>query len=188
MTWIHTISPADSAGELGAIFKAIASARGGIADVHLAQSMNPRALAAHLALYKAVVFQASSLSRRNRERIAVTVSWENGCKYCVSHHAGALRSLGDDEAVIAALSAGATPTGLSSAEQALVAWARRGCRDPAGCSSADIEALRQGGFDDRAILDAALTVAYFSFVNRIVLLLGVELEPDYATTCGEPEQ
>jgi alkylhydroperoxidase family enzyme len=40
------------------------------------------------------------------------------------------------------------------------------------------------GFDDRAILDAALTVAYFSFVNRLVLLLGVEVEKDYASTCG----
>lgn len=35
-----------------------------------------------------------------------------------------------------------------------------------------------------AVLDAALTVAYFSFVNRLVLLLGVELESDYEKTCG----
>jgi|TARA_B110000196_G_scaffold127455_1_gene110556 hypothetical protein len=32
--------------------------------------------------------------------------------------------------------------------------------------------------DDRAILDAALVVGYFNFVNRIVLSLGVYLEQD----------
>lgn len=38
------------------------------------------------------------------------------------------------------------------------------------------ENLRQGGFDDRAILDATLVVAYFNFVNRIVLALEVQIE------------
>lgn len=186
MTWIRTISPEESEGELRSLFKAIASARGGVADVHHAQSLNPRALAAHLALYRAVVFQPSSLSRRDRERIAVVVSRENGCRYCVAHHAAALRDLGDDEAVIAALSEGLSPAGLPPGELALLEWARRGCAAPAQCANSDVASLREHGHDDRAILDAALTVAYFSFVNRIVLMLGVELEPDYGRTCREP--
>lgn len=185
MTWIRTITPEESEGELRSIFNAIAFARGGVAEVHRAQSLNPRALAAHLALYKAVVFQGSSLSRRDRERIAVVVSRENGCKYCVAHHAAALRHLGDDEAVVAALSEGITPVGLPPGEQALLEWSRRGCAAPAQCANSDVESLRRHGLDDRAILDAALTVAYFSFVNRIVLLLGVELEPDHGRTCNE---
>jgi len=36
--------------------------------------------------------------------------------------------------------------------------------------------LSESGLDDRAILDATLVVAYFNFVNRIVLALGVQLE------------
>lgn len=37
---------------------------------------------------------------------------------------------------------------------------------------------------ERVLLDAALTVAYFSFVNRLVLRLGVELEPGFEVTCA----
>ena len=44
--------------------------------------------------------------------------------------------------------------------------------------------LRDAGFDDRAILDATLTLGYFNFVNRLVLCLGVHLEEDYADTCA----
>lgn len=41
----------------------------------------------------------------------------------------------------------------------------------------DVEALRQHGFDDRAIHDLCAVVAYFAFVNRIADGLGVDLEP-----------
>ncbi len=40
----------------------------------------------------------------------------------------------------------------------------------------DIEALREAGFDDRAILDIAQITAYFAFVTRMADGLGVELE------------
>jgi alkylhydroperoxidase family enzyme len=41
-----------------------------------------------------------------------------------------------------------------------------------------VEKLRELGASDRAILDADLVIAYFNFVNRLVLGLGVELEDD----------
>ena len=47
-----------------------------------------------------------------------------------------------------------------------------------------MSALRELGMDDRAILDAILTVGYFNFVNRLVLATGLEVEPNYTDTCG----
>ena len=41
---------------------------------------------------------------------------------------------------------------------------------------ADIAALREAGFEDRAILDIAQITAYFAFVTRMADGLGVELE------------
>lgn len=184
MAWIETIAPADAQGELRAIYDAIGAARSGVADVHQVQSLNPRALKAHLEIYKAIVFQRSSLDRIARERIAVVVSAENRCAYCVGHHAEAARQLGDDGAILDALARRELPASLPASARALLAWARRAASEPWASTKDALDELRSAGFDNRAILDATMTVAYFSFVNRIVLLLGVHLEEGYAATCG----
>lgn len=184
MAWIAMTPPAQAEGELREVYTAIAGARGGVADVHQVQSLNPRALKAHLELYKAVVFQRSSLDRTTRERIAVVVSAANRCAYCVGHHGEAARQLGDAPAIIDALGRGDLPAELTPAQRALFGWAKRAALEPWTCDEGAIDALRSHGFDDRALLDAALTVSYFSFVNRLVLLLGVHLEKNYAATCG----
>ncbi|MEW6364753.1 MAG: peroxidase-related enzyme [Acidobacteriota bacterium] len=187
MAWIATVEPSEAKGDLQDIFEAIASARGGIADVHRVQSLNPRAIRAHLDLYKAVVFQKSTLSRIMRERIGVIVSASNGCRYCVRHHAEALRALNDEATIIDALGEGEVPDELPPAEIAMLRWAKAGAVEPARSTEAEVRDLRAHGFDDRAILDAALTTGYFSFVNRLVLLLGVHVEPDLENTCRRVE-
>ena len=183
MAWIQMIGPEAADGQLRDIYSEIASARGGIADVHRVQSLNARALRAHLELYRAVMFARSTLSRIARERIAVVVSAANQCAYCVAHHGEALRLLGDEPAVVESIARGEFPVQLDPAELALLRWARGAALRPRECSESGLQNLRSVGFDDKAILDAALTVAYFSFVNRLVLVLGVELERDYASTC-----
>jgi len=167
MPHITIVDPASATGELAELYTRIASARGGVADVHQVQSLNPRAMAAHLELYKAILFQPSSISRAWREAIGVAVSRANGCAYCVAHH----------EAALAGLPATDIP-------EALTRWAARLTREPAGASAGDVSALRELGMDDRAILDAILTVGYFNFVNRLVLATGLEVEPNYTDTCG----
>lgn len=187
MPWIMTVPPGQALDELAQIYDAIGAARGGVAEIHQIQSLNPRALRAHLELYKAVIFGRSPLDRMARERIGVAVSAANECRYCVAHHGEALRRLGDDAAVVEGIGRGEVPDGLPPAEQTLLRWVTQAARRPAACTEADIAELRCAGFDDRAILDATLTIAYFSFVNRLVLLLGVVVEEDFETTCGDSE-
>lgn len=50
-------------------------------------------------------------------------------------------------------------------------------RTPGSVSREDVDALREAGFDDRMIHDAAAVTGYFAFVNRLADGLGVELEP-----------
>jgi len=185
MAWIHTIEPEDAEGELAGLYDAIGSARGGVAAVHRVQSLNPRAMRAHLELYKSVVFARSSLPRIQRERIALVVSSANRCAYCVGHHGEALGQLGEDPAVREALESGELPASLSEAERALLVWARAGTERPWESDEAACANLRELGWDERAILDAALTVGYFNFVNRLVLLLGVHIEDEFAHLCGD---
>jgi len=168
MAWIETIPPERATGDLAEMYRRIADARGGVAAVHQAQSLNPRALSAHFDLYKAIMFQHSPLTRAQREALAVAVSRANGCEYCVGHHTAALAQLPDASAPL---------------DPRLSAWAERLARRPEACSAEDIEELRSSGLSDRAILDAVLTVAYFCYVNRLVLATGLSLEPGFEATC-----
>ncbi len=51
-------------------------------------------------------------------------------------------------------------------------------REPESMRESDLEPLRRAGFRDDEILDICQIAAYFSYVNRMALGLGVELE-DY---------
>src|ERR671918_2596365 len=92
--WIESIGPASATGELKELYDRIAGVRGGVAQIHQAQSLNPKVLAAHFEHYKAIMFQPSPLSRADREALAVAVSRANSCSYCAAHHGAALHQLG----------------------------------------------------------------------------------------------
>ena len=49
---------------------------------------------------------------------------------------------------------------------------------PAGAQESDIDNLRAAGFGDVEILHITLVTAYFNFVNRIALGLGVQFDED----------
>lgn len=58
-----------------------AEGAGRMPNVLASQSLNKDALAAHLALYRTVMYGESGLSRVEREAIAVCVSAANECHY-----------------------------------------------------------------------------------------------------------
>lgn len=51
-------------------------------------------------------------------------------------------------------------------------------RTPWAMSAADIEELKNQGFDDEAIHDAFQVTAYFNYINRITDGLGIDLEEE----------
>lgn len=65
---------------------------------------------------------------------------------------------------------------LTEKNLAMLDYALKLTRTPGEIDRADVETLRQVGFDDRGIHDLCAIVGYFAFVNRIADGLGVELE------------
>ena len=45
-------------------------------------------------------------------------------------------------------------------------------------TQADIDLLKEKGFSQSAISDAAQVISYFNYINRIADGLGVDLEPE----------
>ncbi|HEY3051406.1 MAG TPA: carboxymuconolactone decarboxylase family protein [Gaiellaceae bacterium] len=54
---------------------------GELANILASHSLNPDALAAHVRLYRTIMFGDSPLTRTEREAIAVAVSAVNDCHY-----------------------------------------------------------------------------------------------------------
>ena len=65
---------------------------------------------------------------------------------------------------------------LGARSRALVRYAVKLTRSPSSITASDLGALREAGLDDRGIHDVAAVAAYFNFVNRTALGLGVEFE------------
>lgn len=69
-----------------------------------------------------------------------------------------------------------TRADLSAAERALCDYAAKLTRTPSEMSASDVQALRDAGFADAAILDAVEVISYFNYINRIADGLGVDPE------------
>jgi uncharacterized peroxidase-related enzyme len=175
--WIRVIEPEEASGELKAVYDATSAKRGALAAVHKIHSLHPETLTAHMALYMELLFGQSPLTRREREAIAVAVSKTNGCSYCVAHHAEALSRYEKSPDALAAIREGRW-NALDSRTARLCRYAEKLTKNPSSVREADIALLRDSGLDDRAVLDAAQIAAYFNFVNRLVLGLGVGLEEE----------
>ncbi|MCD6234892.1 MAG: peroxidase [Candidatus Neomarinimicrobiota bacterium] len=179
MAYIKIIEPDDAEGTLKEIYQQLEKTRGKLANIHKIQSLNPESITRHMDLYMTVMFGKSPLTRSQREMIAVVVSKANRCKYCQQHHLEALKHFWKEEKKLRTFHKNYRNAGLSSVELLLCQYAEKLTLTP---DSTEVEncivEMKHAGFDDRSILDAALVIAYFNFVNRIVLGLGVEPEKE----------
>jgi uncharacterized peroxidase-related enzyme len=182
MSWIETIDEADATGELADLYADIIDSRGKLSNILKVHSLHPAALEAHLDLYDALLFSRSPLRRAEREAIAVVVSAANGCDYCVRHHAEALRAYWKDDDRLARFAEDFRQVDdLDPKLRAACAYAERLTRSPDGTGEDDVQALRDAGWSDRAVLDVTLITAYFNFVNRVANGLGVAFTEEEAT-------
>jgi len=178
MSWIEEVDVGEADGKLAEMYAALIKQRGKVSNILKVHSLNPAAMGDHLDLYMTLMFGESGLSRTEREAIAVVVSANNDCAYCVNHHAEALRRYIDDEDTLTMLM---TADGLETLEPRLsniVRHAEKLTTAPGAMTESDLDELRAAELSDKDILDLTLIVAYFNFVNRIALGLGVSFSAD----------
>ena len=179
MAFIQVVQHEEAEGELKEVYDGLVESRGKLAEVHKIQSLNPRSITNHMDLYMTIMFGKSPLKRQLREMIAVIVSAGNKCPYCIRHHGDALQHFWKDQQKVDLLAQDWKQVSLSDSEKALCQYAYDLTTKPSEVNEQEhIATLKNLGLEDRAILDAALVIAYFNFVNRLVLGLGVELEEE----------
>ncbi len=174
--WIGTVDEAEARNGLKALYDDVRRRRGRVSNVMKVHSLDPESMRLHLDLYVHLMFGKSTLTRAQREMIAVVVSVTNGCRYCVTHHGEALFTQVHDEALLESLKRNFESSNLTNKDLALLRYAVKLTRAPGEVSEADVEDLRRAGLTDDEVLRVNLITSYFNFANRVVSGLGVPLE------------
>ena len=81
MPWIRVVSDDEATGDIARQFEAARKRAGKVYNIVRIMSPNPQALDASMAMYRAIMFGPSPLSRAHREMLAVVVSKANLCDY-----------------------------------------------------------------------------------------------------------
>lgn len=69
-----------------------------------------------------------------------------------------------------------TAPGLSERDRAMLGYVEKLTKNPASVWKDDLDALREVGFDDTAILQINLIASWFNYINRVADGLGVGRE------------
>ncbi len=183
MTWINTISYEDAEGDLKRLYDRIKGPDNNVDNIMLAHSLRPHSMQGHMTLYKYVLHHPrNALSKAYLEAIGVYVSSLNNCEYCLEHHFAGMARLIDDTArsdtIRKALENRRPEDAFSGADLAGLQYAARLTTAADELMASDIDALRDAGLNDGAILEINQVSAYFAYANRTVLGLGVGMAGD----------
>lgn len=179
MAWVTTIDENKAEGNLKQIYQSIIRQRGKISNILKAHSLLPRTMQSHLDLYLSIMFNKSNIKREDKELLAVVVSSLNHCDYCVKHHSEALLHYWKDiNKIQEVIQNRETSNYLNDMQKAMVKYAVKLTKSTCDLIETDITVLKNAGFIDKDIVEIITIIAYFNFVNRIALGLGVEFSED----------
>jgi uncharacterized peroxidase-related enzyme len=122
---------------------------------------------------------ASGLSKARREMIAVVVSAEARCPYCVTAHAAGVRLRVKDAALVDRLAVNYRQVELARQDRLMLDFAVKLTRTPDECGEADITSLRDVGFSDEDILHIVEVAAFFNLGARLAVGTGLLPNPEY---------
>lgn len=152
---------------------------GFVPNVFKAYSWRGDRFAAWLAYFKSVTRASPTLGKLEREMIAVAVSMENGCFYCLAAHGYEVRKLLGDPAQGEAVTLDWRRATIGDRERAMLEYAVKVATQPRTCSREDIAALQAHGFSDEDVWDIAEVASLYSATNRMAMAAGFVPNTDY---------
>lgn len=108
--------------------------------------------------------------------IAVAVSAENRCVYCLTAHGAALRQLSGNPALAEVVAQNWRAAPLDARQRAMLGFVVKLTNAPKDMEDADRAALRLVGFTERDIWDIAAVTAFYNMSNR--LAAATEMQPN----------
>jgi uncharacterized peroxidase-related enzyme len=149
---------------------------GFVPNVLTAYAHDMAKLEAFAAFYNDLMLAPSGLSKLEREMIAVAVSADNRCFYCLTAHGAAVRQISGVPQLGELMAMNWRAAGLPPRQTAMLAFAEKVTRASAHIQERDRQALRDVGFSDRDIWDIAAVASFFNMSNRMAS--AVDMRPN----------
>jgi uncharacterized peroxidase-related enzyme len=153
--------------DLKTIWKKCVDKLGFVPNVFSAYSLKPQRLRNFMAMYNEVMLSESSLSKLEREMIAVVVSSANRCYYCLVAHGAAVRALSGDPELGEMMALNYRVAKLDPRQRAMLDFTWKMTTTPWLVDDADRDGLRAVGLTNEDIFDLAETIAFFNLSNRM---------------------
>jgi uncharacterized peroxidase-related enzyme len=165
--------------EMTAYFAKCQDKLGMVPNVLKAYAFNNEKLEAFVAFYNDLMLAGSSLSKLERELIAVAVSSVNKCYYCLTAHGAAVRQLSGDPVLGEQMVMNYRVADLEPKQRAMLDFATLITEDPARIVEAERQKLRDAGFTDRDIWDISAVASFFNMTNRMASATDMRPNPEY---------
>ena len=179
IAWLPVPDEASLDEDVRGLFERARSKLGFVPNVFRVFALRPEHFRRWRAHFTEVTVGESELTPAEREMIAVVVSAENHCLYCLIAHGTSLRQALGDQVLGDRITLDYRRAGLDERTTAMLDYAAKVTRSPVECSEADIERLRALGFSDQAIFDIAETAAMYNFTNRLASATGMLPNREY---------
>jgi uncharacterized peroxidase-related enzyme len=161
------LAPAELTPAMRAYFDKCMEKLGFVPNVLKAYAFDMAKLEAFVAMYNDLMLAPSGLSKLEREMIAVAVSSENRCYYCLTAHGAAVRALSSDPVLGELMVMNYRAARLDGRQRAMLDFAAKLTAQPFAIEEADRQAVRDAGFSDRDIWDIAAVAGFFNMSNRV---------------------
>ncbi|MFL5234984.1 MAG: peroxidase-related enzyme [Microvirga sp.] len=166
-------------GEMQAYFAKCDEKIGFVPNVLRAYAHDNQKLEAFAALYNDLMLAPSGLSKLEREMIAVVVSSQNRCYYCLTAHGAAVRQLSGDPVLAEMLVQNYRAAELEPRHRAMLDFAVKLTDAPSTVEEPDRARLREAGFSDRDIWDVAAVASFFNMSNRMASAVDMRPNREY---------
>lgn len=165
--------------EIAAYFQKCEEKIGFIPNVLLAYAHDMAKLQAFANMYNDLMLAPSGLSKLEREMIAVAVSSENKCFYCLTAHGAAVRQLSANPALGEALVMNYRAMEHDPRVRAMLDFAVKMTTKPQAIEEKDRQKLRKHGFTEKDIWDIAAVASFYNMSNRMAAAVDMRPNPEY---------
>lgn len=171
MSRIQHVNPETATGKAKELLDAVKSKMGLIPNMTKAMANSPATLEGYLGLSS--VLSKGVLNAKLREQLALAIAQANDCDYCLAAHSAVGKMVGLTADQIRDSRRGEA---VDTRADALIHFALQVLANRGAVSDADLQAVRDAGFDDGAISEVVAQVALHNFTNYFNRLAATDVD------------